>query len=59
MLVYVKGQFDSQYTFGNTYVRANPANLVPSSTIFTVEPDRLTSNKYETFTSNLVLSFKL
>jgi hypothetical protein len=59
MILYVKDAANTQYTFKNVVSRVDPSLLVPSTTTLSVYPDRITSNDYTTFTSNLVLSFYL
>lgn len=59
MIVWVKNNVDNAYSWGQVKTRSDPTLLKPSTTVFSVMPDRITSNNYETFTSNLILSFKL
>jgi hypothetical protein len=39
--------------------RIGTTNLVPSNTTMKVFPDRVSSTNYNTFRSNLIISFKL
>lgn len=59
LMVYVKQPTDTQYIFSSIFTRADPSLLIPSTTILNVYPDRMTSTNYETYTSNIILSFKL
>jgi hypothetical protein len=59
MIVWVKNNLDTAYSYGVVKPRIDPSLLKPSTTVFSVMPDRITSNNYQGFTSNLILSFKL
>jgi hypothetical protein len=59
MIVWVRHTGSTGYSHGLVIPRTNPTLLVPTTTTFTAIPDRITSNNYATFTSNIILAFKL
>ncbi len=59
MIVYIKQSGDAQYSHSTMFGRTNSFNFKPTNTTLSVLPDRVTSTNYNSFRSNLILSFKL